>query len=90
MNWEQKLMAIRALDAFAGVEMRKPGDWYVRAQMEHAEGRSCLVGHYGNGVSPEAAVEDHWGQYGDGTPLRTPQGWFRWNGYMWEKSERPQ
>lgn len=91
MNWEQKLAAIQALVGFsAGVKMRHPGDWYVDASMEHAEGSSLLVGHYGNGSSPEKAVEQHWDLYGNGQPFKHGDSWYLWNGYMWAKSERPQ
>jgi len=57
--------------------------------MEHAYGASCLIGNYGNGVSPEHAVEEHWELYGNGEPCRVDDGWFRWNGFMWVKTERP-
>lgn len=89
MTWEQKFAAIKAIARSATVEMRKPGDWYVGAGMEHADGSSFLIGNYGNGSTPEEAVEDHWRLYGDGTPFKVRDSWFRWNGFMWENSERP-
>jgi len=90
MTWEQQFHAIKAVSPTASLEMRKPGDWYVNSRMEHAEGNCCLVGDYGNGISPQHAVENHWKLYGNGKPFRTGDGaWLRWNGFMWEKSERP-
>lgn len=89
MTWEQKLAAIEALDAGAHVEMRAPGDWYVQASMEKREGTAILIGKYGNGESPEAAVEDHWRHYGDGSPLHYRDKWYRWNGFMWSETTAP-
>lgn len=58
MNWEQKLEALNAL-APCQLLMRKPGDWYVSQNVERTEG-SFLVSAYGNGCTPEEAVNDHW------------------------------
>lgn len=94
ISWEQKFHAIKALCSSATIEMRRPGDWYVSANMEHASGECCLVSDYGNGSSPEAAVRDHWCLYGNGDPFLVSMsdpncGWFRWNGFMWEHSTDP-
>lgn len=92
VNWEQKLAAIQAIagEFSSGVMMRRPGDWYVSADMEHALGDGMLIGDYGNGTTPEQAVGAHWKLYGNGQPFKKGDSWFRWNGFMWEKSERPQ
>lgn len=79
-----------AVSLGAGVKMRAPGDWYVNSNMEHAHGQSMLIGNYGNGFTPALAVEAHWKQYADGTPFKCGDDWFRWNGFMWEPSKRPE
>lgn len=89
MAWEQMLLAIKSVCPSAHLEMREPGNWYVSASMEHAQGDSMLVGDYGNGPTPQDAVIDHWQQYGDGRPFLVRDQWLRWNGFMFEKSDRP-
>lgn len=91
MNWEQKLAAIQALGD-TSLRMRKPGDWYVSSTRMEIGGDGMLSGEYGNGRTPEEAVEEHWRIY-----TNLPPGKFivigaytdkrrqvRWNGYMWE------
>jgi hypothetical protein len=94
MTWEQKLQALQALSDVA-LHMRKPGDWYVNASMEiGADDSGVLVGSYGNGTTPQEAVEDHWSIY---TVLLKPKEYcvictgsqatrrhVRWNGFMWQ------
>lgn len=90
MNWEQKLAAFKALGE-AHLEMRKPGDWYV-ADSINVGGDGCLVGAYGNGATPQQAVEDHWQKLVVDLPLdrhlhSRHAGVIRrvrWNGYMWQ------
>ena len=60
MNWEQKLEALNAL-AECSLKMRDPGNWYVSQSVEVKVG-AMLVGRYGNGESPQEAVEDNWRQ----------------------------
>ena len=90
MTWEQKLAALNAIADHALI-MRSPGDWYVSARIEIG-GRGLLVGAFGNGKSPQDAVEDHWRQLVDeidengdyligGNPGHTKV--VRWNGFMW-------
>lgn len=93
MHWEQKLQALNAL-AECNVKMRKPGDWYV---CHSAELKTCgagvLRGEYGNGASPEEAVNNHWSKLtelpdsdyiviGAFTQNRKA---FIWNGFMWQE-----
>lgn len=91
MTWEQKLAALNSVARHA-LLMRAPGDWYVNAPIEIG-GRSVLVGAFGNGKSPQDAVEDHWRQLVDdmeqnGDYLVCRDGQHvkvvRWNGFMWE------
>ncbi len=93
MDWQQKFAAIKA---FAGdfetcLMMRKPGDWYVSAGMAQG-GDGVLLGTYGNGATPEEAVDDHWRIYTDDMPhdkyavadRANPPRRGRWNGFMWD------
>lgn len=96
MTWEQKLEALNVLGECA-LFMRKPGDWYVNQPLEiKRRGSGVLTSAYGNGVSPEKAVDDHWRllvtdlppdwfivSYTDGTRRQV-----RWNGFMWEEQAR--
>jgi hypothetical protein len=84
MTWEQKLQALQALGD-TSLRMRKPGDWYVNT-VANIKGD----GGYGNGATPEAAVEDHWKKFAESgatvvvdaySPSRRE---YRWNGFMWE------
>lgn len=91
MNWEQKLQALQAL-CDVSLKMRKPGDWYVSSNMSIA-GDGFLRSNYGNGQTPESAVNNHWENY---TTLLSPESYIavnqtfgprkqvRWNGFMWE------
>lgn len=100
MDWEQKLQAFNALTECKLI-MRKPGDWYVSQQVDVKQG-SCLSGIYGNGKTPQAAVEDHWQrltslpkdqyivarEYWDGDTCKRLA--VRWNGFMWDHiQEKP-
>lgn len=95
MTWEEKLAALKALTP-THLEMRKPGDWYVSAYGREIQTYvSCtLLSDYGNGASPEEAVEDDWQRM-----TKLPPGGYIvlhattdkrrhvvWNGYMWEDS----
>lgn len=89
MDWQQKLAAIQA---FAGsydtsLKMRAPGDWYVACAMSIGDA-GLLSGKYGNGTTPQEAVEEHWRIYSS-----LPRNRYavnkdniraRWNGFMWE------
>jgi hypothetical protein len=88
MNWQQKLAAIIA---FAGhyrtsLKMRDPGDWYVEAAMS-VGGDGMLTGSYGNGTTPEEAVDNHWRIYSELPANRYAVNHdnkrARWNGFMW-------
>lgn len=61
MTWEEKLAALQCLGEVS-LHMRKPGDWYV-SQRVTIGGDGMLRGEYGNGKTPEAAVEQHWAIY---------------------------
>jgi hypothetical protein len=89
MNYEEKFQAINAL-CEASLLMRKPGDWYVSQSTEIKNG-SVLEGRYGNGITPETAIEDHWEaltNLDDHEYVVFRKGEERqavkWNGFMWE------
>ena len=96
MDWQQKLEALQALGDCA-LRMRSPDDWYVSQNSTelkmHADDY-CLGGKYGNGHSPEEAVEDHWRVLVDDLPpeamiiihamSRERRRQVRWSGYMWK------
>lgn len=90
MTWEQKFEALKAFGgSYARIEMRRPGDWYCAPGGELA-GDGMLRGEYGNGRTPEEAVNNCWACI-ERTPL--DRYWrssssnknFRWNGYMWQE-----
>jgi hypothetical protein len=92
LTWEQKFAAINALGQ-AHLCMRAPGDWYVdqRVYVCEREDSSVIVGRYGNGHTPEDAVEDHFNTLTAEKPLAyvvmgEHTGNRRrvlWNGFMW-------
>ena len=92
MNWQEKAEALNELSEIK-ISFRKQNDWYV-SQSTEIGGNGMLLGSYGNGATPEEAVEDHWQQlvvdlphnkfivtnaYNKGRKER------RWNGYMWRE-----
>lgn len=96
MDWQQKAAA---LDALAEIELRirKPGDWYV-FQDVNVKDECILIGSYGNGSTPEEAIEDHWRILTEetkfpkylianaGKPTRRA---VHWNGFMWSEVPEP-
>jgi hypothetical protein len=92
MTWEQKLMALQVLTD-TSVRMRKPGDWYVSAVGRDIGGDGFLRGVYGNGKTPQGAVEDDWRQLVVALPADRyvhiersgVKKKFRWNDFMWKE-----
>lgn len=93
MTWEEKLSACCSI-ADTSLSMRKPGDWYVSSGMEVIERghRGVLVGSYGNGKTPEEAVENHWKKLVENPEvecivvhaMRDDRRELIWNGFMWQ------
>jgi hypothetical protein len=91
MNWEQKLQALNAL-AQCKLIMRKPGDWYVSQSVEVKDG-NILCGSYGNGETPDVAVDDHWQVLTNLHPEQClvtcaygeKRKAVRWTGFMWDR-----
>lgn len=95
MNWEQKLAALNAISE-CRLLMRKPGDWYVSQSVERKEGH-MLASAYGNGATPQEAVENHWTEVAEASSYTNPivlsaYGPDRrevfWNGFMWADKPR--
>lgn len=104
MDFQQKAEALAALTAlsikFREREHRIGGSepWYVSQKVDVKEG-SCLLGTYGNGNTPEEAIEDHWkvlvldlprDEYlivNSGLENRRA---VRWNGFMWADVPEPE
>jgi len=88
MTWEEKLYALKELTV-TRVEMRIPGDWYVSAYGRRIGGYGLLVGAYGEGGSPQFAVEDDWSlivtDLPEGKYIRVKDKNYRWNGFMWKE-----
>ncbi len=92
MTWEEKLQALQALCETVLI-MRKPGNWYVSASGRSIAGDGFLTGSYGNGATPEEAVEDDWNIFVVNLPLDRyinvssysagKEKNVRWNGFMW-------
>lgn len=90
LTWEQKLAALQAI-ADTSLRMRNPGDWYVSAVGRSIGGNGLLHGKYGNGKTPQEAVEDDWRQLAEMLPddryivveRSGARKQFIWNGFMW-------
>lgn len=88
MKWEEKFQAMNALTEVV-LKMRKPGDWYVSAIGRSIAGDGFLRSEYGNGTTPQEAIDDDWGKLVVFLPsdryISTSKGNFVWNGFMWER-----
>lgn len=89
MNWEQKLEALQVI-ADSSLRMRKPGDWYVDAYRREIGGDGMLVHSYGNGNTPQEAVEDDWRKMVEQLPANkyiqaADRKRYRWAGFMWKE-----
>jgi hypothetical protein len=75
------------------VKMRKPGDWFVSQPGVSVKEGGCLAGSYGNGVTPQDAVQNHWKvlvedidqseKYLVLLPLGGQRRAVKWAGFMW-------
>lgn len=91
MNWQQKAEALNALSEIS-LKIRHAGDWYVNQSVEvGGDDSAVVVGTYGNGTTPEVAIEDHWKRLCDELPSNqylvigraNERRHVRWNGFMW-------
>ena len=90
MNWEQKLAALQSLTETC-LLMRAPGTWYVSATgREVVEGGGhFLCSAYGNGRTPEEAVNDDFRKIAESeAPLKVGDAYWQWAGFMWKQITR--
>ncbi len=84
-------MALKALTP-THLEMRAPGNWYVRAYARDKAEGGMLIGIYGNGETPQAAIDDDWNQVSAADEIVISGGGkqrrVRWTGYMWTDIEQ--
>lgn len=92
MNWEEKWAALLAL-APGDVKMRRPGSWYAAIRAEQKMKDGFLYGDYGNGPTPEQAVQDAWNVYTKGVQVIYSNTGKReeyiWNGWRWVDMTEP-
>jgi len=88
MNYQQKLEALNTL-AECSLKMYEPNDWYVEQDVMIGDGDGTGVSVFGNGCSPEEAVNDHWSQLTTGQMsseyiIANEKHW-KWNKFMWRE-----
>jgi len=100
LTWQEKAAALDALSEIR-LLIRKPGDWYVHQNVSVGDGSATLVGAYGNGETPEAALNDHWRALVTDLVGCGPTEKYlvvsgekgnrrvRWNGFMWIELPQP-
>lgn len=104
MDWQEKAAALAGLTELAVCFREKqwriggPEPWYVQQRI-YIKDDCVLRGVYGNGDTPQEAIEDHWkhlvtelpaNQYlvicaSDSERRRA----VRWNGFMWQDVPEP-
>lgn len=93
MNYQQKAEALDSLSEIS-ILIRSYTDWYVSQSVEIKDG-VILKSDYGNGNTPEAAINNHWAILVDdladncyvvinATDKKLRRA-FRWNGFMWKE-----
>ena len=96
MEWQDKAMALNVL-AEISIKVRKQNDWYI-SQATEIGGDGFLTGSYGNGKTPEEAIENHWAKLVGKLPQtkyivtrdhNNKQKWWRWNCFMWKELPQP-
>jgi hypothetical protein len=101
MNWKEKIEALASLESDIAIRYRPEGTvcagnqdhiWYITQSVDVKKG-SILHGRYGNGETPEEAIEDHWNRLTEleedeylvihaGAMNRKA---VKWNGFMWKE-----
>jgi hypothetical protein len=103
MDWQHKAAALAGLCEFS-IKFREaqwriggPEPWYISQGIEVANGR-FLTGTYGNGYTPQEAIENHWKVLVDELPagewlviraMSEDRRAVRWNGFMWADHPEP-
>lgn len=102
MDWQQKAEALAGLTELAICFREKqdrigrPQSWYVRQTIDIKDG-PCLHGAFGNGHTPQEAIENHWQRLVDELPAdkylvvraADKRRAVRWNGFMWQDVPEP-
>ena len=96
LTTDQKWDAITAFDPSARVEHRgNLHDWFIADGMHIGDGSGVIVGTYGNGTTPQEAVDEHWRIYVEelgpdryiSAQIREGAEYVqyrvRWNGFRW-------
>ena len=84
MSWEEKLLCLQGLGE-TSLRMREPGNWYVDARRRDCIRGIFAVGAYGNGNTPQAAVEADWAIISKEPCVRAGDAHYTWNGSMWDR-----
>ncbi len=88
MTWEEKLAALQAITD-TSLCMRAPGDWYVSAHDRAIGGDGLLLTvSYGNGKTPEEAVNADWMEMTilpDHKYIQVGDRKYRWCKFMWRE-----
>lgn len=90
--WEQKFQVMQSLCSHS-LKMRGPGDWYVESTGIEIKDGPILESSYGNGKTPQEAIENHYEIY---TSVKLPKTVvvnahtskrkeYIWTGFMWRE-----
>lgn len=93
MKFKQKAEALNALSEIS-IRINHYGKWYVSQRTEIKDG-GILKGEYGDGDTPEEAINNHWRVLVDNlanncylvinaTDKKLRRA-VRWNGFMWQE-----
>ncbi len=88
MDWQQKFIALKAIDPDIALLCRSYGSWYLHFSPEIGK-PSVLESPTQSGKDPSAAVEEAWDQYSRADRVvlnsyKENRREVRWNGFMWE------
>lgn len=85
MTTDEKFAALKLL-CETSLRMRAPRDWYVSASGRECKNGCILRSSYGNGSTPQEAIEDDWRIISSHPCIVIDYGkrQVRWNRYMWE------
>ena len=96
ISWQRQFEALKCLGD-ACLRMREPGNWYVSQDSVNIARRNGVrSGAFGNGETPEKAVQDHWRKYtAEDTVIEyrdletSTMRYVSWNGFMWASVSPP-
>jgi len=89
MDWQQKFVALKAIDSDVALLARGYGNWYLRFSPEIGE-PSILRSPTQAGKDPEEAVDQAWKEYSTAKRVvinaySAKRRAVKWNGFMWEE-----